>query len=814
MTIKTSISLAGLKEVKNAVIGNPSAKSQYAQDTHFVPILLDSLNSHDDIRVEAAHVISSLSYGSPQALSTLLAAGAHHAILYAISRLEPTDSLLLRAAFARALRAVTVSIADVVGPSQWGLSPDYSNDLVQNDAKRALDVIFHTDSLDIYLPLLSSTTNASSTSTSTLHPPTSISIYIAQLIASGVRTDAHRTQVSEWLPPSERAKEATRTNGSRRWEKTAVTNSNSPSRYGGWAALALAGLMTTTRDIKLQEAALSALAALAKDNPQVAVPLTKTLPAKDGPCSPSVLSTVLQLSKSKHIQVKLDACLCATHICRASSPASPSLLSPDSYDSCEYTIMDILNRMLNVQADEYATPHRTRACFILYYLVHDESSLCLAAFERGCLVSLATLVREITPPEVVEEWGQDEAISLALLREAALTLIASLALLCPEIRRCVTDELNLLPFINSSLHHTYYGVRYAACQCIRALSRLVQALRTNLVDSGVGMAVLDIIMTARESPEAGMTAVEAEAYDRRVLSAALAVICNCVNDFSPLRGVYLAHGLLPRLVQFVRADDDLRRDSLWAIKNLLTKTSVEEKREIMAVLQWEKLIELFDHPDPRIQEQAFNIVRNLSENEEGIDLCFSEIGIDILLDRLRAALESNDDDVTLQASLALANLVNSSEPNYTTRISNFPRLLSILHNCLTDRKTDIRRPISSIIYELARAGGPDGRKALADEGFGNTLRKIVEWAGPLPTPVAPPLTLSTSGSSGTSASPTQTTAARQSTSPSRSSGSSYTLSPAGLRPARYHRVEEDKKLTDLARVALDWLEHGDVYSVQ
>jgi hypothetical protein len=64
------------------------------------------------------------------------------------------------------------------------------------------------------------------------------------------------------------------------------------------------------------------------------------------------------------------------------------------------------------------------------------------------------------------------------------------------------------------------------------------------------------------------------------------------------------------------------------------------------------MIRLLAHTDPRIQEQALNIVRSLSENKAGIDLVFSDIGIDLLLDRLRAALESSDDDA--QAVLALA----------------------------------------------------------------------------------------------------------------------------------------------------------------
>ena len=46
-----------------------------------------------------------------------------------------------------------------------------------------------------------------------------------------------------------------------------------------------------------------------------------------------------------------------------------------------------------------------------------------------------------------------------------------------------------------------------------------------------------------------------------------------------------------RLAQFVEVDDDLRRDALWVIKNLLTKTSLDEKKAIMKALGWTKLVE-------------------------------------------------------------------------------------------------------------------------------------------------------------------------------------------------------------------------------
>jgi hypothetical protein len=100
MTIQT-VNVSTLKRVKNNVIGNPSAKLLLSQDELFVATsatghhssvsselnhprssLVKCLNapeqfeeaagSQDDIRVEAAHVITSLSYGAPPLLRTHL----------------------------------------------------------------------------------------------------------------------------------------------------------------------------------------------------------------------------------------------------------------------------------------------------------------------------------------------------------------------------------------------------------------------------------------------------------------------------------------------------------------------------------------------------------------------------------------------------------------------------------------------------------------------------------------------------------------------------------------------------------------------
>jgi len=75
---------------------------------------------------------------------------ALEAFLYAISKFQPSDSVALKSAFARALRALSVAIAETVGPSQWGLHIDASD--VRNDAKEALEYLFQVSLLLLCTP--------------------------------------------------------------------------------------------------------------------------------------------------------------------------------------------------------------------------------------------------------------------------------------------------------------------------------------------------------------------------------------------------------------------------------------------------------------------------------------------------------------------------------------------------------------------------------------------------------------------------------------------------------------------------------------
>ncbi|KAJ2911318.1 hypothetical protein MD484_g9096, partial [Candolleomyces efflorescens] len=94
-----------------------------------------------EVKVEAAQIVASLSYGSEIALSALFKLNTSYVFVFALSKLFPEGSITLRAAYSRALRALVLCIADVVGPSEYGLRPETPASL-RLDTKEALDGMF------------------------------------------------------------------------------------------------------------------------------------------------------------------------------------------------------------------------------------------------------------------------------------------------------------------------------------------------------------------------------------------------------------------------------------------------------------------------------------------------------------------------------------------------------------------------------------------------------------------------------------------------------------------------------------------------
>jgi len=143
-------------------------------------------------------------------------------------------------------------------------------------------------------------------------------------------------------------------------------------------------------------------------------------------------------------------------------------------------------------------------------LVTDNEVFQVAASDTDAISKLAMFVQ-----------APEEAVS-PKLREASLLAMAAICLQKEECRKQVVDA-KVLPHVILALSHVDPGVRTAACQLSRSLSRSVKALRTALVDAGIATSLFRLLS-------------DPNVVVQRV---ACATICNIVLDFSPMKQVYI-----------------------------------------------------------------------------------------------------------------------------------------------------------------------------------------------------------------------------------------------------------------------------------
>lgn len=127
--------------------------------------------------------------------------------------------------------------------------------------------------------------------------------------------------------------------------------------------------------------------------------------------------------------------------------------------------------------------------------------------------------------------------------------MASLAFPLDSIRILITEsEPPCLPYLLKALSHPSYGVRAAACQLARALSRTVSLVRTSLIDCGISDAIIKTLneevwdrrLCESETDEEDAERQHEEMWGDRCYTVeitAMMTLCNLIADFSPMKEV-------------------------------------------------------------------------------------------------------------------------------------------------------------------------------------------------------------------------------------------------------------------------------------
>ncbi|CAE6497009.1 unnamed protein product [Rhizoctonia solani] len=297
----------------------------------------------------------------------------------------------------------------------------------------------------------------------------------------------------------------------------------------------------------------------------------------------------------------------------------------------------------------------------------------------------------------------------ASLRAALLALLASLTMHSEEHRRLLVEAGGLGYSVPSSrragvgvsaaksgevggvtgalgaMVSPDAEVRWAGVMLARAVGRSTGVLRTGLYDSGIGRAVFDMLMKGEP--------------DKRVLVAVLMVCCNLLNQYSPMREMFIRDGGMHKLAELCDTEEqEIRHYALWAFKNSLFRATSEDKRLLMGILRWERLERALDEQPGEALEQALMIVRNISHSETDAEWLVSHIPPSKLLNAAERTL-GTDDSASVAGLFALAH--TAYIPSVRSLIISRRRVLEYIRSSLGHSEVQIRSAAALCVAHMA-----------------------------------------------------------------------------------------------------------------
>ncbi|KAF9382683.1 hypothetical protein CPB97_007018 [Podila verticillata] len=415
---------------------------------------------------------------------------------------------------------------------------------------------------------------------------------------------------------------------------------------------------------KTQEAALGALAALVKDNSELARLIAQMRLEKGERPAPFIL----RLVRDKSPTMRLAAATCLTYLNRAG-------VIPDHYVDIMQTVLPVLVKMLLLTG-----PVQETAPKILAYLIWESENMQKAVCEMDAIPKLAQII------SVMEEGDLMYGIvdQRDKLKENALLALAAISQMKEDCRKQVI-EAKVLPYIVTAMSHPSVGVRAAACQCTRSLSRSMKNLRTSLVDAGIEAPLFQLLSDD----------------DPGVLSSATATLCNIVLDVSPMKKTIMERGIVAKFVHMIGYGDNVvRLNAVWAIKNLVFGAPSEVKETVMRQFGYHNLVALLNDGELAIQEQALNLVRNLAcNNEQDINQVFNGMGSGQLLSIIEDKLTWDDQRLLEHALYVLVNIATGSE-FHKQSVMKRPSILRSVLSLMTHESVAIRVATIWVIINL------------------------------------------------------------------------------------------------------------------
>lgn len=214
------------------------------------------------------------------------------------------------------------------------------------------------------------------------------------------------------------------------------------------------------------------------------------------------------------------------------------------------------------------------------------------------------------------------------------------------------EDLSLPPLYDSEITITWLLL-------LKSFSRSVTALRTSLKRNRLAELLLNILrityQTCQECEFAGHDFLKAEIA---IMGITLGGICNFVVEFSYLQSFMLKNGIVEIIGEILTdplfnskspwnsekrrhvfegiSTDEVKTNALWVLRHLMYNCQNSEKLDLLTKIPMSTILEYINDPSWSVQEQCFQLIRNLT--------CNSRKVVNILLENFRNIHYEKDPD--------------------------------------------------------------------------------------------------------------------------------------------------------------------------
>lgn len=192
---------------------------------------------------------------------------------------------------------------------------------------------------------------------------------------------------------------------------------------------------------------------------------------------------------------------------------------------------------------------------------------------------------------------------------------------------------------------------------LKSFSRSVTALRTSLKRNRLAELLLDLLRTTyKTSQECGFAGSEFLKAEIGIMGITLGGICNFVVEFSYLQSFMLKNGIVNIIGDILTnpsfnckqtkpheshhavfqgiCTDEVKTNALWVLRHLMYNCQNSEKLDLLTKIPMSTILDFVNDPSWPVQEQCFQLIRNLT--------CNSRKVVNILLENFKDIEYRND----------------------------------------------------------------------------------------------------------------------------------------------------------------------------